>query len=79
MFHCQISMNDWLGSSANVATIDDKILKFRRQFRFDKRWIGEEGLMESIERGWSVQRGGTTADIRYLFGGKVTRCMESEK
>lgn len=25
-----------------VATIEDKIIKFRRPFRFDKRWIGRK-------------------------------------
>ena len=36
-----------------VASIENKIFKFRRQFRFDKRWISEEGLMESVTRGWN--------------------------
>lgn len=40
----------------NVASIDNRVIKFHRQFRFDKRWIGEEGLMESIERGWNSWR-----------------------
>lgn len=66
-----------------VATIDDKVLKFRRQFRFDKRWIGENGLMDSIERGWSRQtrgqRGGELwkkfiiVVMRYQFGERITR------
>ena len=36
-----------------VASIENKKRKFRRQFRFDKRWTGEEGLLESIMRGWN--------------------------
>lgn len=36
-----------------VASIENTKLKFRRQFCFDKRWIGEEGLMESINKGWN--------------------------
>ena len=39
-----------------VATIDDKVIKFRKYFRYDKRWIGEEGLMDSITRGWNSSR-----------------------
>lgn len=39
-----------------VATIEDKVMKFRKSFRFDKRWIGEEGLMDSITRGWNSSR-----------------------
>ncbi|CAA7038023.1 unnamed protein product [Microthlaspi erraticum] len=39
-----------------LATLDSKITKRRKQFRFDKRWIGMEGLLESIEMGriWGV-------------------------
>ena len=39
-----------------VATIDDKVIKFRKSFRFDKRWVGQEGLMDSITRGWNSRR-----------------------
>ncbi|CAA7032484.1 unnamed protein product [Microthlaspi erraticum] len=35
-----------------LATIDNKIPKGRRQFRFDKRWIGQNGFSEAVERGW---------------------------
>ncbi|CAA7014686.1 unnamed protein product [Microthlaspi erraticum] len=35
-----------------LATLDSKVTKRRQQFRFDKRWIGREGLLESIEKGW---------------------------
>ena len=35
-----------------VAYLEDKINRRKRQFRFDKRWIGQEGLMESITMGW---------------------------
>ena len=40
-----------------VASIDNKVLKFRRQFWFDKQWIGKDGLMESITRGWNSRSG----------------------
>ena len=36
-----------------VAHLDEKAIKVRRQFRFEKRWIGEEGLLDSISRGWA--------------------------
>ena len=35
-----------------VAYLEDKIPRRKGQFRFDKRWIGQEGLMESITMGW---------------------------
>ncbi|CAA7045136.1 unnamed protein product [Microthlaspi erraticum] len=40
-----------------LATLDSNIMKRRKQFRFDKRWIGLEGLLESIKRGWDTTRG----------------------
>ena len=46
-----------------VVSIKDKVLNFLWQFRFDKRWICEDGLMESIECGWSTQRGGPRMGI----------------
>ena len=53
-----------------VASIESKILKFRKQFRFDKRWIGEEGVMESINRGWhSSNRRGDVGIV-----GKIHNC-----
>ena len=36
-----------------VAYLDDKVTRRKGQFRFDKRWIGQEGLLESITMGWS--------------------------
>ena len=42
-----------------VAFLDDKINRRKRgQFRFDKRWIGQEGLMESIMSGWLENQDG---------------------
>ena len=35
-----------------VANLDEKQIKTLRQFWFDKRWIGMDGLMESILKGW---------------------------
>ena len=36
-----------------VEFLEDKVLRRKGQFRFDKRWVGQEGLMESISVGWS--------------------------
>ncbi|KAG7564174.1 Ribonuclease H domain [Arabidopsis suecica] len=36
-----------------VATLLDKIPRGKRSFRFDKRWIGKEGLLEAISNGWN--------------------------
>ena len=54
-----------------VASIEDKVIKFWRQFRFDKRWIGKDGLMESIKRGWCSQRGG---GVRRSIVDKIHNC-----
>ncbi|CAA7020289.1 unnamed protein product [Microthlaspi erraticum] len=40
-----------------LPTLDSKIAKRQKQFRFDKRWIGLEGLLESIKQGWNNNRG----------------------
>lgn len=34
-----------------VAYLEEKVPRRRGQFRFDKRWIGHEGFMESITMG----------------------------
>ncbi|KAG7592953.1 Ribonuclease H domain [Arabidopsis thaliana x Arabidopsis arenosa] len=39
--------------SPMITTIADKIPRGKRSFRFDKRWIGKEGLLEAIENGWN--------------------------
>lgn len=38
-----------------VATIADKMPRGKRKFRFDKRWIGKEGLVETISEGWHLE------------------------
>ena len=38
-----------------VTSLDEKLIKTRKQFRFDKRWIGMEGLIDSISQGWSTE------------------------
>lgn len=43
-----------------VAYLEDKVSRRKGQFRFDKRWIGREGFMESIKMGWLDSRGERT-------------------
>ncbi|KAG7588676.1 hypothetical protein ISN44_As07g009920 [Arabidopsis suecica] len=37
-----------------IATLADKAPRGKRNFRFDKRWIGKEGLLEAISNGWNL-------------------------
>ena len=53
-----------------VAYLEDKVIKKKGQFRFDKRWLGQEGLIESITLGWSKDGNGETRD----FVSKITNC-----
>ncbi|XP_056850846.1 uncharacterized protein LOC130500139 [Raphanus sativus] len=46
-----------------VAYLEDKVIRKRGQFRFDKRWIGKEGFMESIAMGWAKDYGSDQVDI----------------
>ena len=62
------SHTEYLGMVASdhrpvVAYLDDKVLRRKIQFRFDKRWVGREGLMESITMGWSDYNEGTENGI----------------
>ena len=66
LFPC--SYTEYLGMVASdhrlvVAYLEDKVPRKRGQFRFDKRWIGQEGLTESIATGWSGTNEGCTEDI----------------
>ena len=56
LFPC--SYTEYLGMVASdhrsvVVYLEDKVTRRKWQFRFDKRWIGQEGLLESITIGWS--------------------------
>ena len=54
-----------------MAFLDDKMNRSKRgQFRFDKRWIGQEGLMESIVSGWTGNQDGRVED----FVTKISNC-----
>ena len=46
-----------------VAFIEDKVHRKRRQFRFDKRWIGQDGLLDYTGKGWFESRGSNESDI----------------
>ena len=55
LFPC--SFTEYLGLVASdhrpvVAYLEDKVPRRKGQFRFDKRWIGQAGLLESITMGW---------------------------
>lgn len=40
-----------------VATIEDKIPRRHNQFRFNKRRVGQDVLMDSISKGWELNSG----------------------
>ena len=53
-----------------VAYLGNKVPWRRRQFMFDKRWIGHDGLLESIGRGW----GASTPENSWDFVSKIINC-----
>ena len=54
-----------------VAVLEDNFSKKKMgQFRFGKRWIGQEGLMDSIVAGWTESQEGRIVD----FVTKITNC-----
>ena len=54
-----------------IAFLEDKPSKRRRgQFRFNKRWLSQEGLMESIVSSWTESRTGQSED----FITKISNC-----
>lgn len=57
-----------------VAFLEDKVQKRKGQFRFDKRWIGQDELMESIERGWEDTSRITTGGSSNNFVSKIISC-----
>ena len=63
-----------------VAYFEDKVPRQWERFRFDKKWIGYDGLLESIGIGWVIQQRGTrlilnqkllTISIKLLFGERI--------
>ena len=54
-----------------VALLENKLTRRRRgQFRFDKRWIDQEGLMKSIVSGWTENQEDPSTD----FITKINNC-----
>ncbi|KAF8114392.1 hypothetical protein N665_0038s0016 [Sinapis alba] len=53
-----------------VAFLEQKITKRKGQFRFDKRWIGQEGLLDSIDKGWGLASEENNLD----FVAKISNC-----
>lgn len=53
-----------------ITTIENKIPRGRKQFRFDKRWIGRDGLVESISHGCEV----TMGKFEQNFVDKISNC-----
>lgn len=43
-----------------VAFLEDKVQRRQGQFQFDKRWVGQDWLLESIARGWEMQNAENT-------------------
>ncbi|KAG7584349.1 Ribonuclease H-like superfamily [Arabidopsis suecica] len=56
-----------------VATIADKIPRGKRCFRFDKRWIRKEGLLEAISSGWNLDS--SAADGNFVE--KLSNCRRA--
>ncbi|KAG7585995.1 Reverse transcriptase zinc-binding domain [Arabidopsis thaliana x Arabidopsis arenosa] len=56
-----------------VATIADKVPRGKKNFRFDKRWIGKEGLLETISDGWHFD--GNSGEGNFVE--KVTNCRRA--
>ena len=57
-----------------VAYLEDKNPRRKGQFRFDKRWIGQEGLLESITMGWSDYSDGREDGIVE----KISNCLQKK-
>ena len=55
-----------------IVFLEDKLSRKKKGlFRFDKKWIGQEGLMESIVTGWTESQGGQMVD----FVTKISNCL----
>ncbi|KAF8050187.1 hypothetical protein N665_2031s0005 [Sinapis alba] len=73
LFPC--SYTEYLGMISSdhrpvVAYLENKAPKRWGQFRFDKRWVGQEGSLESIDRGWGLMSEGSNRD----FVQKISNC-----
>lgn len=67
--------------------IDNIVIREKKQFQFDKRWIGEKGFMESVSRGLfsrdtmhiAVTVKYIYADTKFWFEGKINHFMGMKK
>lgn len=57
-----------------VAFLEDKVQKRKGQFRFDKRWIGQNGLRETIERGWDDTSRNNVGGSASNFVSRIISC-----
>lgn len=46
-----------------VAFLEDKVPSSRGQLQFDKRWIAQDGLLDSICKGWFEFGGSNESDF----------------
>lgn len=46
-----------------VAFLEDKVPRSRGQLQFDKRWIAQDGLLDSICKGWFEFGGSNESDF----------------
>ncbi|XP_033136130.1 uncharacterized protein LOC117128234 [Brassica rapa] len=77
LFLC--SFTKYLGMVASdhrpvVAYLDDKVLRRKGRFRFDKRWIGQEGLLDSITMGWADSNEGGVEGRTWGIVEKISNC-----
>lgn len=56
-----------------LATCEVALIRAKRQFRFDKRWVGKEGLIEAIDFGWNKTYNFRTP----VFVDKIKNCRNS--
>ncbi|XP_056842959.1 uncharacterized protein LOC130495566 [Raphanus sativus] len=57
-----------------VAFLEDKVQKRRGQFRFYKRWIGQNGLIETIARGWDDTSRNNEGERESNFVSRIINC-----
>ena len=77
LFPC--SFTEYLGMVASdhrpvVAYLDDKVPRRKGQFRFDKRWIGQAGLLDSITMGWAESNDGGVEGRTEGIVKKISNC-----
>ncbi|XP_033145007.1 uncharacterized protein LOC117133065 [Brassica rapa] len=77
LFSC--SFTEYLGMVASdhrpvVAYLEDKVHRRKGHFRFDKRWIGQTGLLESITMGWIDNNEGKVEGGAESIVAKISNC-----